>query len=55
MDSIATGTGGRAFSNTNGLADAANTAIDDGSNYYALTYEPTNNRPDGRLRNIKVV
>jgi VWFA-related protein len=54
MDTIAESTGGRAFYNTNGLQQAMQTAIDEGSIYYALTYSPTNTKTDGTLRRIKV-
>jgi VWFA-related protein len=54
MDTIAESTGGRAFYNTNGLQQAMQTAIDEGSVYYALTYAPTNTKTDGTLRKIKV-
>ncbi len=54
MDSIADSTGGRAFYNTNGLKDAMQSAIEDGSSYYTLTYAPTNTKEDGTLRHIKV-
>jgi VWFA-related protein len=54
MDTIAESTGGRAFYNTNGLEQAMQTAIDEGSVYYALTYAPTNTQTDGKLRRIKV-
>jgi hypothetical protein len=54
MDLIAEDTGGHAFSGTNGLQEAVNSAMNDGSTYYALTYEPTNPKYDGSLRHIKV-
>jgi VWFA-related protein len=47
-------TGGRAFINTNGLSEAVGKAIDDGSNYYTLTYSPANTRWDGRYRKLDV-
>jgi hypothetical protein len=47
-------TGGRAFVNTNGLSDAVIEAIDDGSNYYTLTFSPANKSPDGRYHKIEV-
>jgi len=55
MDSIAESTGGRAFYNTNGLKEAMQSAMEDGSSYYTLTYEPTNAKEDGTLRHIKVL
>jgi len=54
MDSIAEGTGGKAFYNTNDLAGAALQAIDAGSNYYALSYSPTYLNDDTRRHNINV-
>ncbi len=55
MDQVADETGGHAFYNSNELVRAFNTAIDNGSNYYSLTYAPTNPNFDGRLRHIKLV
>ena len=54
MSEMADGTGGRAFYNTNGLAQAVASAIDDGSNFYTLTYTPTNANRNGEFRKIKV-
>jgi hypothetical protein len=54
MDLIGDRTGGRAFYNTNGLDQAMQAAIVDGSNYYSLEYAPTNGNYDGSLRRIKV-
>ncbi len=54
MDQMASDTGGHAFYNTNGLADAVAKAIDSGSNYYTLTYNPTDHKWNGGYRNIHV-
>jgi VWFA-related protein len=54
MDRMAEATGGRAFYNTNGLAQAVALALDSGANYYTLTYTPTDQRWDGNYRSIKV-
>jgi VWFA-related protein len=54
MSLMAEGTGGRAFYNTNGLAQAVAAAIDDGSNFYTLTYTPANPNRNGEFRKIKV-
>ena len=54
MRSMAEATGGRAFVNTNGLTQAVATAIDEGSNFYTLTYTPSNSERDGKLRKIKI-
>lgn len=53
-DDIAKATGGRAVYSTNDLAGALDEIIDDGSNYYALTYSPINPNYDGSLRQIRV-
>jgi VWFA-related protein len=54
MEAIAASTGGRAFYNPESLADAVNSAIAAGSNYYTLTYSPTNPENDGSYRPIHV-
>jgi len=54
MDQIADDTGGHAFYNTNGLAEAVAKAIDTGSNYYTLTYNPSNHEFKGDFRTIRV-
>jgi VWFA-related protein len=54
MSEMAEATGGHAFYNTNGLTQAVATAIDDGSNFYTLTYTPANPNRDGKFRKIKV-
>ena len=54
MQEMADATGGHAFYNTNGLAQAVAAAITDGSNFYTLTYTPTNQNRDGKFRKIKV-
>jgi VWFA-related protein len=51
---FATATGGKAFFNTNGIRDAIATAAEQGSNYYTLSYNPTNKNFDGKFRKIKV-
>ena len=53
-DDIASATGGRAIHGDNGLAEALQEMVVDGSNYYTLTYSPTNPNYDGKLRGIKV-
>ena len=55
MTTLAGDTGGQAFYNNNGLADAVAKAIDSGSNYYTLTYNPTDHNWNGSYRNIHVV
>jgi VWFA-related protein len=54
MNEMADATGGKAFVNTNGLTQAVATAIDEGSNFYTLSYTPTNSARDGKLRKIKI-
>jgi VWFA-related protein len=54
MRDMAAATGGHAFVNTNGLAAAVATAIEEGSNFYTISYVPTNSEQDGKLRKIKV-
>ncbi|MCU1250249.1 MAG: VWFA-related domain protein [Edaphobacter sp.] len=54
MSQMAEATGGHAFYNTNGLTQAVATAINEGSNFYTLTYTPTNPAHDGKFRKIKV-
>ena len=54
MDQMAQDTGGAAVYNSNGLADAVNKAIDSGSNYYTLSYIPTDRRQNGAYREIHV-
>jgi hypothetical protein len=54
MDELAKDTGGEAIYNTNGLNDAVNRVLNDGTHYYTLTYTPTNKKMDSRLRHIEV-
>ena len=54
MSELAAQTGGKAFYNTNGIAQAIQTATEQGSNYYALSYTPLNKKYDGSYRRVKV-
>jgi VWFA-related protein len=54
MTRMADDTGGRAFYNTNGLVAAVDKAIEDGSNFYTITYSPTNTVWKGDFRKIQV-
>jgi hypothetical protein len=54
QDEIAKTTGGRAFYSDNALKEALNEAVEDGGNYYTLTYAPSNREYDGSLRKIRV-
>ncbi|HME34319.1 MAG TPA: VWA domain-containing protein [Candidatus Sulfotelmatobacter sp.] len=51
---IADATGGRAFYGTNDVAGALTEATETGGHYYTLTYSPSNQKYDGRLRHIHV-
>jgi VWFA-related protein len=54
QDEIARATGGRAFHGNNGLKDSLDEAVEDGGNYYTLTYAPSNELYNGTLRSIRV-
>lgn len=54
MQQMAEDTGGHAFINTNGLAQAVDTAIDDGSSYYTIAYRPTDQTERGKFRKTEV-
>ena len=54
MTEIADNTGGKAFFDTNGLKDAVEKAVSDGSNYYTLAYTPPDPKLDGSYRRIEV-
>ncbi len=54
MDQVAADTGGKAFYNSNGIGDAIETAIDQGSHYYMVSYSPSNKKYDGKFRKIKL-
>jgi VWFA-related protein len=54
MYRMAYDSGGHAFVNTNGLATAVSQAIALGSNYYTLTYSPSNHNAKGDYRKIQV-
>jgi hypothetical protein len=54
MLAMAEDTGGHAYINTNNLTQAVLQAVANGSNYYTITYAPTNTQWDGRFRAIKV-
>jgi len=53
-EEIAFATGGHAFHDTNDLAGALTAATETGGHYYTLTYSPTNQNYDGKLRHIRV-
>jgi VWFA-related protein len=54
MTQLAAQTGGQAFFNSNGIAQAIQTATEQGSNYYALSYTPLNKKYDGSFRKVNV-
>jgi VWFA-related protein len=54
MLAAAKDTGGHAYINTNALTDAVEKAINDGANYYTLTYSPADKKWDDRYRSIEV-
>ncbi len=54
MYQIAADTGGRAYIDANSLSKAVGTAIESGSNFYTLSYVPSNSAQDGKFRKIQV-
>ncbi|HTX75515.1 MAG TPA: VWA domain-containing protein [Terracidiphilus sp.] len=54
MNQLAADTGGKAIFNNNDLSTATARDIADGSEYYTLTYAPTNSKLDGSYRNIEI-
>ena len=54
MQQIAEETGGRAYYDTNGIAEAVAQAVETGSNYYTLAYAPESKTNDGRFHKIQV-
>jgi len=54
MTTMAELTGGRAFFNSNDIAGSINEALNDGSNYYSLSYVPLNRKWDGKFRKLSV-
>ncbi len=52
MELLARDTGGHAFYNTNGLSEAMEQAVEEGSHFYSLAYVPSNSKLDGRFRKI---
>ncbi len=54
MERMAEDTGGKVFAKTNDLAGAAEKAVDNGSNYYSLTYTPANKDWKGEFRKVQV-
>jgi VWFA-related protein len=54
LDDIAEQTGGKAYYNTNGLKQVIAGIVNNGSNYYTLSYATTNTTWNGQFRHIKV-
>jgi VWFA-related protein len=54
MLAVAEATGGVAYFNTNGLKEAVAKAIDNGANYYTVSYVPPDLAFDGRYHSIDV-
>jgi VWFA-related protein len=54
MKRFAYDTGGKAFMNTNGLAEVTGDIASTGSDFYTLSYTPTNQKMDGGERRIEV-
>jgi VWFA-related protein len=54
QDEIAKTTGGHAFHSNNGLKELLDNVVEDGANYYTLTYAPTNKNFNGSQRSIRV-
>jgi VWFA-related protein len=54
MEELAKDTGGQSFYNSNGLGDAMARIVKTGTQYYTLTYKPTDKKMDGSYRSIQV-
>lgn len=54
LNQVAAATGGKAFVNSNGIKEAIATAVEQGANYYALSYSPTNKVYNGKFRRVRV-
>ncbi len=54
MEELASRTGGRAFTNTNDIAGAIRTAVEDSSITYTLGFYPENDKFDNSFHNLKV-
>ncbi len=54
MEAVAEATGGAAFYNTNDLKSAVAKAVENGSNYYSVSYVPPSPDYDGRYHSIDV-
>jgi VWFA-related protein len=54
MDLVAEQTGGKAFYGSNDITQAVRTVVEQGMDYYTISYSPTNHRYDDRFRKIRV-
>ena len=54
MRHVMADTGGKAYIDANGLSAAVGKSIANGSNYYTLSYTPTNSQPDGKFHKLQV-
>jgi VWFA-related protein len=54
LEDIAEATGGKAFYNTNDIKGAIDQVIETGTDYYTLSYYPSNKVWDGKYRKLKI-
>lgn len=54
LQQFAIATGGKAFFSSNAISQAIETSVEQGSNYYTISYVPANKLYDGKFRKIKV-
>ena len=54
MRNVADLTGGQAFYNHNDIARELHDAYNDGDSFYALAFNPSRSRPDGKIHKIRV-
>jgi VWFA-related protein len=54
MQTIASDTGGEPFYNRNNLTQAVGDAIEDGANYYTISYAPSEKKTGGEWRSIRI-
>jgi VWFA-related protein len=54
LNQLAADTGGKAFMGSNGIDNALSTAIEQGANYYSLSYTPTDHNYNSKFRKIKL-
>lgn len=53
-EEIASATGGRAYHYSNDIAEELTAATETGGRYYTLTYSPSNQNYDGKVRHIRI-